>query len=199
MLFKVLYRNSTYNFSSLVWSQPVLTAGSSQPAPEQCFYYFSILLSNWEVSYLVLVFDLLTQPNKTLLCCTTTKSAVHFQVPNKWLAWFIWVILAMWQGSTTSPRCKEPVFTTTGQTRWVHYSRGKDGHLTLLSFKSNSVLVHYDAGGILSRRLLKQLTIQWCMAALPGSIVRAGCSWTIAAGGETQLGPWGAPLARAST
>lgn len=66
-------------------SQPVLAAGSRQPL-KQCFYYFSILLSNWEVSYLFLVFDLLTQPNKTLLCCTTTKSAVHFQPPNKWLA-----------------------------------------------------------------------------------------------------------------
>lgn len=95
------------------------------------FYYFSILLSNWKVSYLFLVFDLLTQPNKTSLCCTTTKSAVHFQSPNKWLAWFIWVISAMWQGSTISPPCKEPVFTSTDQTRWVHYSRDKDGHFNL--------------------------------------------------------------------
>lgn len=109
-------------------SRPVLAAGSRQSAPKQCFYYFSILLSNWEVSYLFLVFDLLTQPNKTLLCCTTTKSAVHFQPPNKWLAWFIWVISSMWRGSTASPRRKEPLFTTTGQTRWVHYSEGKDGH-----------------------------------------------------------------------
>lgn len=94
-------------------SRPAETAGSRQPARKLRFYYFSPLLSNWKVSYLSLLFDLLTQPNKTLLCCTTTKSAVHFQPPNKWLAWFIWVISSMWRGPATAPQCKEPLFTTT--------------------------------------------------------------------------------------
>lgn len=79
-------------------SRTAPTAGSRQPALKLRFYYFSLLLNNWEVSYLFWVFDLLTQPNKTLLCCSTTKSAVHFQPPNKWLAWFIWVISSVWRG-----------------------------------------------------------------------------------------------------
>lgn len=79
-------------------SRTASTAGSRQPALKLHFYYFSLLLNNWEVSYLFWVFDLLTQPNKTLLCCSTTKSAVHFQPPNKWLAWFIWVISSVWRG-----------------------------------------------------------------------------------------------------
>lgn len=78
---------STFNSAALCeYAGSNISSREQAAAPKQCFYYFSILLSNWEVSYLFLVFDLLTQPNKTLLCCTTTKSAVHFQPPNKWLA-----------------------------------------------------------------------------------------------------------------
>jgi len=113
LVYKLLISAVLFELSN----QPALAAGSRQPASKQCFYYFSILLSNWKESYLFLVFDLLTQTNKTLLCCATTKSSVHFQPPNKWLAWFIWVISAMWRSSTTSLRRMELPFTTTGQTR----------------------------------------------------------------------------------
>lgn len=70
--------------------------------------------------------------------------------------------------------------------------------LTLLSFKSNRVSVHYEAGGILSRSVLKGLAIRY-MATLPVSNAKAGCCWAVAAGGEAWLGPWGAPGARRNT
>lgn len=34
----------------------------------------------------------------------------------------------MWRGHTTSAQCEEPLFTTTGHTRWVLYRCIKDGH-----------------------------------------------------------------------
>lgn len=107
-------------------SRTASTAGSRQPALKLRFYYFSLLLNNWEVSYLFWVFDLLTQPNKTLLCCSTTKSAVHFQPPNKWLAWFIWVISSVWRGpASLFPNARSLFSQPQGHTKWVHYSGGK--------------------------------------------------------------------------
>lgn len=72
--------------------------------------------------------------------------------------------------------------------------------LTLLAFSSNSVLVHYDAGGILSRSRIEGAGD----TVMHGRAARLYCEsgmllGPLLQGGEARLGPWGAPGARGST